>query len=309
ETYAGVSINIDSDYVDGAVVGGGAAPPPPPPPPVPPAGSVGSGDGRATASWQPTSFSASSVVTLTPTAPPSVTASGYGVRLTVSDTATSTPVTRFATPVVVHLLMTTGGLAPSWSADGTTWTPLRRLASATLPPGLDAGYTLDPDGTVEIQTLVPAFFGLLPDTVPPSQPQGFTGRFAHGSLLLKWQPATDHSGTLSSYQVLLDGTPVSSLPGDQLSVAVRGFHPHAQTVYRVRAVDPSGVQGKPTRPLVIRPTKRPSSLPRVLPHWAWDMFTWQHGHKGPRPASAPHKLPGWYWDWAAWRSAPFHVQR
>src|SRR5262249_8066519 len=42
ETWGGVTINIDSSYVDGAVVG--AASPPPPPPPEPPAGSVGSGD-------------------------------------------------------------------------------------------------------------------------------------------------------------------------------------------------------------------------------------------------------------------------
>ena len=41
ETYGGVTINIDSDYVDGAVVGGSAAVPPPPPPVQPPAGSVG----------------------------------------------------------------------------------------------------------------------------------------------------------------------------------------------------------------------------------------------------------------------------
>jgi hypothetical protein len=307
ETYAGVSINIDSDFVDGAVVGGGA--PAPPPPPLPPAGSVGSGDGKATASWQPSSFAASAVVTLTPTAPPTTTPSGYGVRLTVTDTATSTPVTRFGAPVVVHLLMTTGGLAPSWSQDGINWTPLRHLASAALPAGVDAGYTLDPDGTIEIQTLVTASFGLLPDTVPPSQPQGFAGRFSKGSLLLQWLPATDNSGSISSYQVLLDGTPVSSLPADQLKVAVRGFHPGVQTVYRVRAVDPSGVQGKPTRPLVVRPTPRPANLPRALPHWAWDMLGWQHGHKGPRPAAAPHKLPGWYWAWADWRNAPFRLKR
>ena len=54
ETWGGVTINIDSNYVDGAVVGN--AGPPPPPPPEPPAGSVGSGDGKATATWTAGSF-------------------------------------------------------------------------------------------------------------------------------------------------------------------------------------------------------------------------------------------------------------
>ena len=66
ETYGGVTINIDSDYVDGAVVGGSAAVPPPPPPAEPPAGSVGSGDGKATATWVAGSFDTTAVVTLTP---------------------------------------------------------------------------------------------------------------------------------------------------------------------------------------------------------------------------------------------------
>src|SRR5256886_17094210 len=48
ETWGGVAINIDSSFVDGAVVGTAT---PPPPPPEPPAGSVGSGDGKVTAAW------------------------------------------------------------------------------------------------------------------------------------------------------------------------------------------------------------------------------------------------------------------
>ena len=72
ETYGGATINIDSDYVDGAVVGGSAAVPPPPPPAEPPAGSVGSGDGKATATWVAGSFDTTAVVTLTPTTAPPV---------------------------------------------------------------------------------------------------------------------------------------------------------------------------------------------------------------------------------------------
>jgi hypothetical protein len=306
ETYGGVTINIDSDYVDGAVVGGSVAVPPPPPPVEPPAGSVGSGDGKATATWVAGSFDTTAVVTLTPTtAPPSPT--GYGVRLTVTDPTTSVAVARFGAPVLVHLLMQTGGLAPSWSVDGTVWRPLRKLPSAVLPAGLDAGYTLDPDGTIEIQTLVPGYFGLLPDTTPPSQVQT-VARFVNGALRLSWPAATDNTGNVASYQVLLDGNAVSTLPAKTRRVIVRTFHSDGKTVYRVRAVDASGILGKVSRPVVVVPTVKSRDVPRVVPRWAWSLLAYQHG-AGLRPKAAPKKPPGWYWHWAAWRLSPFHLKR
>jgi hypothetical protein len=89
---------------------------------------------------------------------------------------------------------------------------------------------------------------------------------------------------------------------------VRAFHATTQTVYRVRAVDGAGILGKPSAPIVVQPTKRPTDTPRILPRWAWGLLAAQHG-QGARPAKAPHKLPAWYWHWAAWRLAPFHHRR
>jgi hypothetical protein len=246
-------------------------------------------------------------VTLTPTSQPP-TPDGYAVQLTVTDPATSSPVTGFAKPVIVHLLTVAGPLTPSYSPDGTTWKALPRLKSASLPPNVQAGYTLDPDGTVEIQTLIPGFFGLLPDTVPPSPPAGLTGKFVKGALRLSWQPATDNSGTIASYQVLLDGQAVSTLAASKRRVTVRTFHPGGQTVYRVRAIDGAGIIGKPSRAVAVVPSKRPTGLPRALPRWAWSLYTAQHSG-GPRPQAAPKKLPQWYWRWAAWRNAPFKLAR
>ena len=63
ETWGGVTLNIDNDYVDGPVVGPTAAPSPLPPPttttpaPAPTGGAVGSGDGKAAASWPAQAFS------------------------------------------------------------------------------------------------------------------------------------------------------------------------------------------------------------------------------------------------------------
>ncbi len=148
----------------------------------------------------------------------------------------------------------------------------------------------------------------MPDTLPPAQTQGLTGRFVHGQLSLNWQPATDNSGTVTAYRVLVDGFQLTAVDGETHDALVHTFHPNAQTVYRVQAVDAAGNVGKPSRPLVIVPSTKPATLPRPLPHWAWALFAWQHGHNGSRPATAPKQLPRWYWAWAGWRAAPFRVK-
>jgi hypothetical protein len=153
---------------------------------------------------------------------------------------------------------------------------------------------------------VPGYFGLLPDTTPPSQVQT-VARFVKGALRLAWPAATDNTGDVASYQVLLDGTAVSTLPAKTRRVIVRGFHA-GQTVYRVRAVDASGILGKVSRPVVVVPTVKPRDVPRVVPRWAWSLLAYQHG-SGLRPKAAPKKPPAWYWHWAAWRLAPFHLKR
>jgi hypothetical protein len=297
ETWGGVTINIDNNYVDGPVVGGSAPAPPPPPPP---AGSVGSGDNRAIATWPDGAFATPVAVTLAPVNPPP--ANGYGVQLSVTDTQTSTPVTRFDAAVLVHIA-NPSRLMPASSIDGVTWTPLPKLV-----PGIDSGYTLEPSGDVDVQTFVPGYFGLVPDVVAPAQVDGVTARFVKGSLRLAWAPATDNSGAVTSYDVLLDGSPLASVPGGTRRTIVHAFHPAAQTVYRIRAVDAAGNTGVSSRAIVVQPTKRPKNLPRALPRWAWDTYTAQRtGRK--RPAAAPKKLPAWYWSWAAWRAAPFHLRR
>jgi uncharacterized protein YfiM (DUF2279 family) len=299
ETWGGVTINIDSNYVDGAVVGPSA--PPPPPPPEPPAGSVASGDGKVTATWTSGAFSSTAVVTLTPTSQ-APSPNGYAVQLSVTDSQTSTPITRFGAPVGIHIAVQANGLAPSFSTDGTTWKALPKQT-----PGIDAGYTLLGDGTVEIESLVPGYFGLLADTVPPTRPDGVAGRFVKGALRLSWRGATDNAGPVVRYDVLLDGTPSARVAGSARRVIVRAFHPATPTVYRVRAVDLAGNASVASRAVVVVRTKRPADAPRAVPSWAFGLYDFQHG-KGTRPATAPRKPPLWYWHWAAWRSAPFRLR-
>ena len=163
------------------------------------------------------------------------------------------------------------------------------------------------DGTVEIDTLVPGYFGLLADTVAPSRPDGVSGRFVKGALRLSWNSATDNAGPIAGYDVLLDGVPSAHVDGSKRLVIVRAFHPGEQTVYRIRALDLAGNASVPSRAIVVVPTKRPADVPRVLPRWAWGLYDFQH-HKGARPATAPRKPPAWYWHWAAWRSAPYRLK-
>ena len=307
ETWGNATINIDNDYVDSVAVNlGGAAPPPPPPPPS--VGQVNSGDGLAIVNWPANAFTVPVVVTLTPTSQPP-TGDGYAVKLTVSEQETTAPVDGFGAPVTVHILKPANGLLPVFSADGTTWQSLPKLTAAGLGSSVLSAYTILGDGTVAVQTLVPGYFGLLADTVAPTTPPAFTGRMVNGALVLSWQGSTDDSGQVAGYDVLLDGDPVSTLKPTMRRVTVRNFHAGRITVYRLKAVDAAGNLSKATQAIVVQPAKRPAGLPKVIPRWAFSLYTWQHTHQGARPAAAPNRPPTWYWRWAAWRAAPFQLRR
>ena len=302
ETYGGVTINIDSNVVDSLVVGG-VGPPPPPPQPAP-AGQVSAGDGFAVASWPAAAFAAPAVVTLTPAAQPPVP-NGYAVQLTATESDNQAPIDGFGAPITLHLLKPATGLTPAFSADGQAWTPLQKLPPEGLGQTQLYGYTLDPDGTAEIQTLVPGWFGLVADTTPPTTPV-VNARLAQTGLYLSWGAAQDDGG-VASYQVLRNGAPVIGLPATARRTVVRAPATGAQTVYRVQATDGAGNVGKPSSAVVVLTKKRPPKLPRAIPHWAFGLFTYQR-HQGPRPATAPRHPPAWYWTWAAWRAQPYRLR-
>jgi Rv2525c-like, glycoside hydrolase-like domain len=324
ETWGGVTINVDSSYLDGAVVGAtGSAPAAPPPTPAPApapapaspalaaAGSVTSSDGQASASWPAGAFGEPVVVVVTPATPTQpVTgfgSGGYGVRLQVQQTANAQPVTSFGAPLAIHIAPQPGSLAPMTSTNGSSWKPLPQLVGGVLPAKAKAGYVRQPDGSFDIQTTTSGYFALLPDTTRPPAPASLTGHFTHGTLVLQWPKSTDQSGAASSYQVSLTNQTLLSVTG-QTTAALRAFHPDAPSVYRVRATDAAGNVSGPSKPLVVLPTKRPAKTPRALPAWAWKLFRWQQsGRPGPRP-DAPKTVPAWYWRWAAWRAYPFHIR-
>lgn len=303
ESYGGVTINIDSSVVDSTVVGGTVVKPAPPTPP-PPISQVNSGDGLATASWPAAAFATQAVVTLTPVAQPPAP-NGYGVQLTAVESDNQAPISGFGAPLTVHLLKQPTGLVPAFSTDGVNWTPLPQLTSAGLTNNVLEAYTVDADGTIEIQTLVPGYFGLIADTTPPSAP-GLTAKLLPAGLYLSWLPATDNSG-IASYTLLKNGTAIQTLASTVRKATLRKFGGAAQTVYRVQATDAAGNVGPVSRPIVVQVKTRPAGLPRAIPQWAYGLYAFQR-HQGVRPKIAPKKPPAWYWTWAGWHALPYKLR-
>jgi hypothetical protein len=145
-----------------------------------------------------------------------------------------------------------------------------------------------------------------PELVRPPAPASVSARFSHGRLVLQWPKSVGATGAAISYQVTLSNHPVLSLP--QTTVSLTSLQTTAPSVFRIVATDSAGKVSMPSRPVVVLPTSRPAMLPKVVPDWAWKVFTWQrNGNTGPRP-KAPKLLPAWYWRWYAWHAAPFHLR-
>ena len=318
ETYAGVSLDIDGDSFDGAVVAQAGTTPalaapaePTTPSTLSAAGSVSTSDGVTNVSWPAGTFQGSVVVALTPTLPigpvPGFGSGGYGVRLQVQQTGTTLSATGFAAPLTIHIAPQAGALAPVSSGDGARWTTLPEPVGNLLPVGVKAAYARQPDGSVEIETRSSGLFALLPETTPPPAPSRLSGRFSYGALVLSWPASTGPSGSAVSYQVTLTNQPLLSVAGET-DAALRTFHRDGPSVYRVRAVDGAGNLSAPSPPVVVLPSPRPTRVPKAVPAWAWELFAWQQqGSVGPRPA-APLAAPAWYWLWRAWRISPFHLR-
>ena len=313
ETYGGVTINVDSNYVDGAVArvgapaegggeGGGQTA----------AGSTQTPDGRVLASWPKGAFSEPATVTLTSSAlartENGFAAGSYILGLGVTTDAAGTPVESFRAPLVVRFAPPSSGLVPAFSPDGTTWTVLLRVPSAALPVGATAGYRVTPNGTVFVYTVVPGAFALLRDVGEPVRPEPPNGLLHRRELLLSWQPTSDNSGTVARYEVLLAGDRIATLSGTKTATLVQDFRAVGPSVFRIVAVDPAGNRSTASRALVVVRRQRPPQAPRVAPGWAWHLLDWQRqGRHGPRPRDVPAPLPTWYWPWAAWQLQPFRI--
>ena len=308
ETYGGVTINIDSDFVDGAVVSGSA-----PAASTSQAGATSTTDGLTSATWPAAAFTGEPAVTVTSIVPGTTVAGygsgGYGVELAVADAETRAPVTSFAAPVTLTIAPQTGALAPVYSQNGTTWKRVPQLLDGALPQGARTGYTRLDDGSVQLQTLVAGTFALVPDRTRPSAPVITADQLADRQLALRWSASTDDNGPIAGYRVTLTNEPVASSTPGLRHDSVAGFHATGPSVFRVVAVDAAGNESRSSKPIVVLPSNRPASVPKAIPGWAWKLVDWlQASRSGPRPATAPKAVPAWFWTWSAWRVLPFHLR-
>jgi hypothetical protein len=311
ETWGGVALEVDSDYVDGAVVAATGAPAAPAAP-ASPAGSAATDDGGASATWPSSAFGADADVGLTPSVPgvtlPGYGSGGYGVQLAVTALDTLADVKAFAAPLTLRFAPRTNRLAPVFSTNGTVWRHVPPLVAGAIGPGARTGYERTAARGFTIQTVVAGYFALVPDRIPPSPPPAVTGRLAGGGLTLAWQAAADANGPIAGYRVTVSNRLVAAFPRGVLHDRLTGLHRTGPTVFRVVALDAAGNQSRPSEPVVVLPSARPRGLPKAMPGWAWRLFDWQQaGRPSPRP-KAPKIVPAWYWRWSAWRATPYHVR-
>ncbi len=306
ETWGGVTMNVDDDYLDGAAAG---VSPPTPGAGESPAGTTTSSDGRVTASWAAGTFVAEPTVDLTPSAlaraSEGFAAGSYVVDLVVS--AGGTPVSSFSSPLTLHFVQPAPSLVPAFSPDGVTWTLLLHLPGQRLPAAATAGYSVGSDGSISVETRTPGFFGLLRDVSGPSRPAGIRGAFRAGAIVVHWAPSTDNSGAVAGYDVTRNGTKALAVPGSALAASLPPPAGSGRDVFRIIALDGAGNPSRPSPALVVTRRARPQGTPRTIPGWAWKLLAWQRaGRRGPRPP-APNKLPGWYWRWASWQAQPYRI--
>jgi hypothetical protein len=156
--------------------------------------------------------------------------------------ADGSPVTTFAAPLELDIPSAGPNDIPAVSTDGgVTWRALDLLPGAFLPAGQVDGYVRLSQG-VAIYTSHLTMFALMSDKQPPSAPASLQGSINNGQLVLRWQPATDNSGSIAYYTVWVDGQPVKTLGGSTYEYYVGPAATGDTHVYRVQATDPSGNQ-------------------------------------------------------------------
>ncbi len=309
ETYGGVTLNVDDDYLDAAVV---SATPSAPTEGATPAGAVTSSDGLVGVGWPAGALPRPAGVTLAPSTLPrrqdGFAAGSYVVQLAATPTDGGAPITSFAAPLALRFLQPpAAGLVPAVSTDGQTWVVLLRLPRARLPAKATAGYTVGADGTVTVLTSVPGWFGLLRDVGRPTRPETPAGRIAGGALRLAWAPSRDNSGSIAGYRILRGGGPVAAVVST--SAAVRSLGPGGRSIFRVVAVDAAGNASIPSGALLVVRRSRPVDAPAAIPAWAWKLLDRQRKGRTGSPPVTPRPLPSWYWRWASWELQPYRIAR
>jgi hypothetical protein len=216
--------------------------------------------GAATISWAAGTF-ASGTLRATPYAPAS-DVDGFSRSSPIVSLTFTAPSATVPTPVFLQkslVLLFPNGVVPrspyvAYSEDGNSWSPLARLAEASLPAGQLDGYLLRRDGSIVVYTRHTSLYALLRDVQPPSRPATLVATLKGKMLRLRWPPAADNSRRIARYEIVRGKrTVVARLAGSRTSGGISVARLRTASTFGVRAVDGAGNVGRlsPTVTVVV----------------------------------------------------------
>jgi hypothetical protein len=98
-------------------------------------------------------------------------------------------------------------------------------------------------GALSVWTLHLTLCGLVGDHQPPSAPQHLGVGTNGGQIVMRWEPATDNSGQIDRYSIIVDGEVVKVLGGKTYEYYAGPATAGDTHVYRVQATDAAGNAG------------------------------------------------------------------
>lgn len=251
ESHGGVTLSIDSDYVDGPVVGPGSIPTPTPPPTVAPAPTP-SPSAKASTTAKPSTTTSPTTAAPTVTASPTTTPPPSGACVPGPPIGVS--VTDADGSVTLHWTRPTTGGAPltgftvTNTATGRTYTAGPASRQRTIH-GLTDGssYSFVVTAQNAVGTSFPSWQVLgVPVGVPGAVPRPTATPLSRHRLRVTWTAPAANGSEITRYRIYLDGT-IHREPGRSRSITFTGVTPGTHTV---RVAANNGIGRGPSSPTV-----------------------------------------------------------
>lgn len=262
----------------------------------------------ATVTWEAGTFVAGTVTVTQQTLTADV--DGFSKTSPIVSIAYTAPGASESTPVFVQSPLTVvfpASVVPpepyvATSEDGTSFSPIVRLAKDALPAGQVDGYFVRNDGSIVVYTRHTSLFALLRDVQRPTRPTTLVASLRRTVLRLRWPPSADNSRVIAYYEIVRGKAIVAKVPGSRTAAGFSVARLTRTSVYKVLAVDPAGNVGRLSPGIKVVVARRPKGVPARIPAWAQRLRAWQAASKsvrGKRPKT-PSPLPRWYGSWSKW---------
>ena len=234
-------------------------------------GQLDSSNGTATVKWTPGTFSVPTVVSIDPVLATagsgaarasvvfglstSITTTAFEVTALTSASGAAVTTFPWATPLELVVNDATAEDAPVRSSDrGVTYLDIPRIPGPGLPAGYIDGFWFDAGTrTMHILTTHLTVFALIRDTTPPSAPRSLSGVIAADGVTLRWEPASDNSGSIANYHLFVNGVRTQSFGGVTYEAKLGPFTPGDSRIFQVRASDSRLNLGEATNAVVLLP--------------------------------------------------------